>query len=178
MHYQRWRRGRPMEADVLLRGPNPVPIMERVARFIEVDENGCYLWTGGTLRAGYPRMIQGSAADGTRGYKNVHHIVWEHHNGPRPEGFDIHHTCGVRRCVNVEHLQLIGHGDHSILHDTAGRARAARAAFGNRPRPEGSNFCMWCGEDISQKRVDAHFCGDLCRSRYKADVRLNGPMFV
>jgi hypothetical protein len=44
--------------------------------------------------------------------------MYERHVGPIPNGYDVHHRCGNRLCVNPEHTSK--HGYHaSIAGETA-----------------------------------------------------------
>lgn len=104
------------------RGPVPRPVLDRVADHTIIDEEtGCHLWTGSLNLRGRPQMQMGSAADGTRRPRAVHWLVWEAHNGERPGGFDVHHRCEEIHCVNIEHLELLPHGEHSREHHRRGR---------------------------------------------------------
>lgn len=41
-------------------------------------------------------------------YKKIpYRRVWEAAHGPKPFGMHIHHICGDRRCLNIDHLQLV-----------------------------------------------------------------------
>jgi len=80
------------------------------------EDDGCLLWQGELDRYGYGR-IRGR----DRRRQQVHRRVWELGHGTAiPEGFDVHHTCRRRHCVRVEHLELLPHRDHSLLHHTSG----------------------------------------------------------
>ncbi len=46
----------------------------------------------------------------------LHRRVWEYVNGPIPNGFDVHHRCENTKCMNIKHLELIEHKEHSKLH--------------------------------------------------------------
>jgi hypothetical protein len=37
-------------------------------------------------------------------------------NGPIPDGYEVHHTCGNGRCINPLHLQVMSENDHRALH--------------------------------------------------------------
>jgi hypothetical protein len=69
-------------------------------------ETGCLLWQK-CLWNGYGSDRQG---------KPAHRTAWIERYGPIPEGMDLHHKCGVRHCVNPDHLELLSHGEHSRLH--------------------------------------------------------------
>lgn len=63
----------------------------------DVDpETGCWVWRRASRRGGY----------GSAGPKRqpAHRFFYEQIVGPIPEGYDVHHRCGNRLCVNPEHL--------------------------------------------------------------------------
>ncbi|EBH9533080.1 HNH endonuclease [Salmonella enterica subsp. enterica serovar Cerro] len=41
-------------------------------------------------------------------------LVWEYHNGPIPEGFEVDHINAVRDDDRIENLQLISHRDNVL----------------------------------------------------------------
>jgi len=43
--------------------------------------------------------------------------VWEKHNGPKPDGFDIHHKDEKRENDSIENLELIKEEEHDDLHN-------------------------------------------------------------
>lgn len=42
----------------------------------------------------------------------AHRFSYERFIGPIPYGYDIHHACGKRLCVNPNHLEALGRRDH------------------------------------------------------------------
>lgn len=44
----------------------------------------------------------------------MYRIIWELHNGPIPEGYEIDHVCKCRACVNPCHLRAIEGRKHAI----------------------------------------------------------------
>lgn len=87
-----------------------VPVIERLLAQVEIDEDGCWLWTGSLWRGGYGKMRAGG-----RGRRLVHRVAYELMVGPIPEGMQIDHRCHQldtcsggeckhRRCVNPDHL--------------------------------------------------------------------------
>ena len=46
----------------------------------------------------------------------AHRLAWEAEHGPIPEKHSIHHHCGNKPCLNVEHMELLTTSDHCRLH--------------------------------------------------------------
>jgi len=46
----------------------------------------------------------------------VHKVVWYAERGPVPSGHELHHTCWVPPCVNVDHLQPLTRIEHEKVH--------------------------------------------------------------
>jgi predicted RNA-binding Zn-ribbon protein involved in translation (DUF1610 family) len=101
----------------------------------KVDKSGeCWLWTAGGHSEGY-----GTTAIKTDGeWRGVyaHRIAYELAVGPIPPGKEIHHVCGVRRCVNPAHLEAVTRGEH------------VRILYGNRHTP---HLCPKCGGERVRK---------------------------
>lgn len=77
-----------------------------------VDEQGCWTYTGTIDRvSGYGATARGPA----------HRAFYEHYVGPIPAGMQIDHLCGVRPCVNPDHLEPVTQYEN-----------LRRAGFGNR----------------------------------------------
>jgi hypothetical protein len=73
------------------------------------EESGCWLWLRKRSSSGYG-MVRKEA-----GSVRAHRQAYIDRCGPIPPGFDVHHRCGVPRCVNPDHLVLVGHDAHSSL---------------------------------------------------------------
>jgi hypothetical protein len=78
-----------------------------MAAKVEVDDNGCWLWTGYVTPDGYsqltirPRRHRG------------HRLSYELLVGPIPEGREIDHLCRVRRCINPDHLEVVTRSENN-----------------------------------------------------------------
>jgi len=92
-------------------------IDEIYANLESVTESGCLVWTG-TLFNGYGRVT----FHGKR--TSVHRVLWEHVHGLIPPHLQIDHLCRVRRCGNVEHLELVTSRENTLR----GEGFAARQA--------------------------------------------------
>lgn len=55
------------------------------------------------------------------GAKNLkaHRVVWEFFRGEIPHGYQIHHICEDKSCVNPRHLMAVTPGEHRELHNFA-----------------------------------------------------------
>lgn len=49
----------------------------------------------------------------------AHRAAWFRKNGPIPDGMVIHHECGNRQCVNVDHLRCLTNLEHNRIHNNA-----------------------------------------------------------
>jgi len=54
-------------------------------------------------------------------FREEHLVVWERHNGKKPKGFDIHHINFDKLDNRIENLQILRHGEHTILHNSKKR---------------------------------------------------------
>jgi hypothetical protein len=46
-------------------------------------------------------------ADGVTRMTTAHRAAWTGAHGPIPDDMTVHHRCHERRCVNVEHMELL-----------------------------------------------------------------------
>lgn len=89
VHYKRaWRAG-------LLE-----PREHEVFKKFEIDDHGCWIWTGRLNADGY-------GATNVDGHNLAHRAFYEHFSGPIPDGMTIDHRCRVRACVNPDHLEPV-----------------------------------------------------------------------
>ena len=96
---------------VCVKGRRPSPLKEIACRLSgdlgeairarsEPGPGGCRVWTAGRTTDGYGAL----KVDGRS--QPAHRVAWCLANGPIPERLFVDHICGVRACVNVEHLRL------------------------------------------------------------------------
>ena len=64
--------------------------------------------------------------------KRLHRAVWEHHNGPVPKGYHVHHKDGDRSNNDIDNLDLVLAKDHLRNHmSTEERKNKSRACIAN-----------------------------------------------
>lgn len=73
---------------------------------IPEPNTGCWLWLDGLVH-GYGRCFVGD-----NHHDQAHRMSWRLANGPIPEGFEVHHKCRQRSCVNPAHLEALSYADH------------------------------------------------------------------
>lgn len=95
-HYYRWKR----YGDALAGGlPKDTPTWERFLFYISVNENGCWIWTGGRDEDGYGKFRNGKSI-------RAHAYSWTHLNGPVPDGLVLDHfICNNPPCANPAHVR-------------------------------------------------------------------------
>lgn len=79
------------------------------------------LWRGYKKPSGYgQRRYNGSPGVG------AHLAAWQEKNGLIPEGYELHHKCQKKACVNLEHLELIRVSKHRQMHVLGSRNPGAK----------------------------------------------------
>lgn len=77
------------------------------------EVSDCNLWFGAVQSKGYPSV----GKPGVRGRTMLlHRKVYEAAHGPIPTGVQIHHTCGNKRCIRLEHLEAVTALEHAGKH--------------------------------------------------------------
>jgi HNH endonuclease len=118
-------------------------------------QTNCIVWQGAQNTKGYGCF----AVD--RVSHLAHRLAWEDTHGPIPDGMTIDHTCRVRSCVNVAHLELVTNQENMrraralIIGEecSAGHLIAAEADLYRRAR--GSAECRACRRDRSRRAREA-----------------------
>ena len=93
-------------------GPTRLAIDRFNEKWVE-DENGCHVWIASTSDG-----MTGQFSDRSKAHHmyKAHRWIWEHVNGPIPDGHDVHHTCFEHSCVNVAHMELKEGTEHDKMH--------------------------------------------------------------
>lgn len=111
MHYGRWQRhGDPLK--LVGRTYVVTPIADRF--WPKVDKtshpNGCWIWMGSKLSAGY-----GTIWDYDRGQVTVaHRVAYALVNGEIPDSLQIDHLCRNTGCVNPAHLEPVTPRENTV----------------------------------------------------------------
>lgn len=74
-----------------------------------VDDVGCWIWQKARKSTGYGHLWNGDR------HVPAHRHYYELHVALIPEGMEVHHRCGVKLCVNPEHLEPLTRVDHMRL---------------------------------------------------------------
>lgn len=69
-----------------------------LSRSIPEPNSGCWLWLGATAHGYGEVKYLGS-------YERAHRLAYEAFKGHIKPGNVVHHKCGVRSCVNPDHLK-------------------------------------------------------------------------
>jgi HNH endonuclease len=142
-------------------GPKRRGPVERCWRFILPDEEThCWIWTGDLDSSGYGTIWDIRIA--IRAYR----AIWTHVFGNVPEGKELHHRCGVKKCVNPFHLEPLTRREHSIKtpqsccskHRAKTHCHKGHALSGNNLHiePGGGRRCITCRREKSRRWTRKH----------------------
>jgi hypothetical protein len=99
---------------------------------IVVADSGCLIWMGAHDREGYAVVRMGSRRT-RRFLRPLHAVLYEAFFGSIPLGLVPDHTCRVRDCVNVLHLEPMTSGENVLrgMAPAAVNARKSRCYRGH-----------------------------------------------
>lgn len=121
---------------------------------------GCLCWTGHIDKHGYGRI---TSAKGTRG---AHVELYERQVGPIPEGLELDHTCRVRRCVEVGHLEPVTRKVNILRGESFSAVNARKTHCDNGHAFEPENTYTQDG-----KRRQCRECNRLAQQKRRAKMR-------
>ncbi|WP_185982257.1 HNH endonuclease [Arthrobacter sp. KBS0703] len=111
LHYSRqgsagWfgRLGRLRQAIIQCDGPAVLDILKSRCTIDPEDPGACWIWTG-AKRSGYGFIGRGPTN------RLAHRVSWEAIRSFTEElgALSVHHKCGVRLCINPQHLAAVTH---------------------------------------------------------------------
>ena len=96
------------------------------------QDNGCLLYTNNRKKNGYSLVSYGDEM------MPVHRVVFILSGKTIPTGFDVHHTCHNKSCIEITHLEALSRRQHALLseQDIAQRNQRLRALLHYDPTVE------------------------------------------
>ncbi len=128
---------------------------------IKIDDNGCWIWQASFRKDdGYP-LATGLGV----GSMGAHRVSAMHWVGDVPFGYNIHHACRQKTCVNPAHLEILSTVEHRAAHadDKKGATHCNHGHEWNDAnsktyaRPDGVvvRSCRACNREAQRRRVAA-----------------------
>ena len=116
--------------------PFTAPLLDRLADKYELDDKGCFVWTGGAGR--YGRIWFGTR----KNHRTLmaHRAAWEEVVGPIPDGLQIDHLCKNTRCINPDHLEPVTPLENLMRSPTKQRENALKTHCIRRHPLSGNNL--------------------------------------
>ncbi len=136
---------------------NVIPLEYRITDNVVIDPmSGCWLWQRSTDTMGYGHLW----VDFGHGKvsRQVPRLAWELFRGPIPTGLVIRHRCGVKRCCNVDHLEVLTTRE-SVTHPESGSFSSLNAAKTHCPdghpysgvNNRGGRVCATCQRAVNRR---------------------------
>lgn len=118
-----------------------------------IEDGECVRWQGAKTSKGYGVI----SISGSRVY--VHRLAYELHYGDIPEEMEIDHTCRVRDCVKIDHLEAVSHIENVRRSTRRVSKRECRRGhpFNENDlhiRPNGTFSCGPCWRESHAKRIN------------------------
>lgn len=156
--------------------------MHRFYKHVEViTETGCWIWMS-RVEHGY-----GLYNLGKKKPMLAHRFSYALHDGELLRGYELHHKCEVRCCVNPDHLEQITRKEHNRIGNTPSAVfhRLGRCKRGHEltldntihyPKT-GRKFCRECTQMRDRQRLEKETPEQRAKRlayhmKYNADRRL------
>lgn len=116
-------------------------------------KSDCIVWTGALNSRGYGCFSVAGAS------QLAHRVAWEDAHGPIPDEMTIDHLCRFKRCVNVDHLEVVS-GEENSRRDRESRGYFIGGRCGNdHPLTEftakltkrGRLICLTCAREANER---------------------------
>ena len=103
----------------------------------------CVEFNGPTTHDGYGRFKQ----------RLIHRVTWEEANGPVPDGYELHHVCENKLCMNIDHLRLVTRSEHQRLHRWKATCTHGHEMNGDNVHfgSDGRRRCRACASEHSRR---------------------------
>ena len=112
------------------------------------------------------RYFWGRRESGDKKKVALHVAVWEHHNGPVPDGYVVHHKDGNPLNNDVANLECVTISHHCEIHDTG------RNLDGHRHKMLYSGICDQCGAEYKTwRKSKTKFCSHSCQQKHLCESR-------
>ncbi len=106
--------------------------LDNILPKVERQGNGCLFYTNNQKKNGYSLV----SYDGKM--EPVHRVVFLLYEKIIPPGFDVHHICHNKSCIEITHLEALSRRQHALLceKDMAQRKQRLRALLHYDPTVE------------------------------------------
>jgi len=134
---------------------------EFVGKCMPVPESGCWVWDGRLSNHGYGVLAIGH---GRTAY--AHRTAYEIFRGAIQEGLQIDHLCGVRCCVNPDHLEAVTSTENKARGQSrnAINKRKTECKYGH-PFNQWNTYLRWSGNKLIGR--NCKICKALAFARWK-----------
>lgn len=119
---------------------------------VQLEPNsGCWIWVGARSRHGY-----GSLRDGKR-IIAAHRWIYEELVGSIDPDKEINHKCGLKPCVNPQHLEQITHTENIRLAVKPAKSHCKRGHLRTYRRPDDNSLdCRICRNEAARRHSAQH----------------------
>ncbi len=126
-------------------------------------EGDCIVWTASLTEGGYGQFFPG---DGKRW--RAHRWAWVQENGTIPEGFELDHLCRNRKCVRIDHLEVVTRRENQRRGDSPTGRNARKEACPAGHAYDSENTYRYTSGTGSKHRQCKTCNRERARARYHA----------